>query len=105
MTQHTPAPWRYVSRNIDEKANWASRIPFAIELVVGGAVAPVADVLANPLVEVCAQPQAEANARLIAASPLLLAFAKWCVSARFDSRELGSRAEAAIAAATGTPTP
>ena len=69
--KHTPGPWRYVSRNIDGVTHWASRIPFAIEWsppnVMG--VAPVADILANPFVEVCDQPQAEANARLIAAAP------------------------------------
>jgi hypothetical protein len=42
-----------------------------------------------------------ANAKLIAAAPDLLAFAQWCVSERFDSRDLGSAARAAIAKAQG----
>jgi hypothetical protein len=78
--KHTPGPWRYVSRNIDENANWASRIPYAIERAMGSCVAPVADALADPLVEVCSQPQAEANARLIAAAPDLLRVAELVVS-------------------------
>ena len=65
---HTPGPWRATSRNIENVANWASRIPFAIELEVGHSVAPIADV--------CDQPAAEANARLIAAAPELLAALK-----------------------------
>lgn len=75
---HTPGPWSYISRNIEEKANWCSRIPFAInyEPPRGSCVAPVADVIANPLVEICDQPHAEANARLIAAAPDLLAALK-----------------------------
>lgn len=72
-SNHTPGPWRYISRNLDDKAPWCSRIPFAIERALGTAVAPVADIVANPLVEVCDQPHAEANARLIAAAPDLLA--------------------------------
>ena len=53
----TPGECRYTPRAVDESGNWASRIPFAIEIAVGAAVIPVADV--------CAQPQAEANAALI----------------------------------------
>ncbi len=64
-TAHTPAPWRAVFRGMDQDANWASRIPYAIERAVGSAVQPIADI--------CDQPQAEANARLIAAAPELLA--------------------------------
>lgn len=73
--QHTPGPWRYISRNVDEKANWACRIPFAIEHVPerSSCVEPIADVLASTLLEVCDQPHAEANARLIAAAPEMLA--------------------------------
>lgn len=62
---HTPGPWRFIYRGVDQTANWVSRIPYAIERVVGNAVLPVADV--------CDQPQAEANARLSAAAPELLA--------------------------------
>lgn len=53
----TPGECRCTPRAVDESGNWASRIPFAIEIAVGAAVIPVADV--------CAQPQAEANAALI----------------------------------------
>lgn len=62
--KHTSGSWRYTSRNIDGIKDWASRIPFAIEVPIGCTVVPVADV--------CDQPQAEANARLIAAAPDLL---------------------------------
>lgn len=66
---HTPGKWRAVFRGVDQSVNWASRIPFAIERVVGNAVQPIADV--------CDQPEAEANASLIAAAPdLLLALKK-----------------------------
>lgn len=70
--KHTPGPWRYTSRNVDNKANWASRIPFAIEVEHGAAVAPIADI--------CDQPQAEENARLIAAAPDLLFALKACAA-------------------------
>lgn len=64
-TKFTKGPWRSVSRNIDNKVNWASRIPFAIEYHpdYANAVAPIADV--------CDQPNAEANAALIASAPEL----------------------------------
>ena len=74
---HTPGPWRATSRNIENVANWASRIPFAIEIEVGHSVAPIADV--------CDQPAAEANARLIAAGPDLLAACKSMIE--WDDRE------------------
>lgn len=61
---HTPGEWRFIFRGVDQEANWASRIPYAIERAVGNAVLPIADV--------CDQPQAEANARLLAAAPELL---------------------------------
>ena len=41
-----------------------------------------------------------ADARLIAAAPELLAFARWCVSAKFDSRSLNSYARETILKAT-----
>lgn len=62
--QHTPGPWRATDRR-PVSGDWGSRIPFAIELVVGCSVAPVSDV--------CDQPEAEANASLISAAPDLLA--------------------------------
>lgn len=62
----TAGPWRAIDRR-PVSGNWASRIPFAIEHVPPGVcgVAPIADV--------CDQPNVEANATLIAASPDLLA--------------------------------
>lgn len=65
---HTPGEWRAVFRGMDQAANWASRIPYAIERVVGNAVQPIADV--------CDQPEAEGNARLIAAAPAMFAALK-----------------------------
>ncbi len=62
---HTAGPWRATFRGMDQGVNWASRIPYAIEREVGGAVQPIADI--------CDQPQAEANANLMAAAPDLLA--------------------------------
>jgi hypothetical protein len=63
---HTPGPWRFTSRNLDGVEGFVSRIPFAIEMVSSpSAVAPIADV--------CDQPQAADNARLIASAPDLLA--------------------------------
>lgn len=70
--KHTPAPWRATKREVPEGLNWASRIPFAIERPAGGAVLPVADV--------CDQPEAEANARLIAAAPELLDALRACAA-------------------------
>jgi len=63
--KHTKGPWRAIYRGVDQGANWASRIPYAIERAVGNAVQPIADV--------CDQPEAEANANLLAAAPDLLA--------------------------------
>ena len=110
---HTPGPWRATSRNIENVANWASRIPFAIEIEVGHSVVPIADV--------CDQPAAEANARLIAAAPDLLEALQWYeakavqmgrAAIHQDSKlmlalmkeiavEYGAQARAAIAKATG----
>lgn len=65
----TAGPWRVVDRR-PVTGNWASRIPFAIEKVsdTHKAVIPIADV--------CDQPNAKANARLISAAPELLEDAK-----------------------------
>jgi len=89
--KHTKGPWRAIYRGFDQDANWVSRIPYAIERVVGGAVAPIADV--------CDQPQAEANAALLAAAPELLALLiESQDSIGGDWRE---RRDAAVAKATG----
>jgi hypothetical protein len=45
--------------------------------------------------------EGRANARLIVAAPDLFAFAEWCISKQFDSRELSTRARAALSRATG----
>lgn len=96
---------------MEASANWACRIPFAIEVEFRAAVAPIADVVANPLVEICDQPQAEANARLIAESPSLHAIAESVLTAlryprgseaqvrAFD--EIGQDAQAVLARVAG----
>jgi hypothetical protein len=76
--QHTPGPWRVdVHNNV---------------VAAGGLVA---------FPGIAAGFDQAANARLIAAAPELLAFAKWCISERFDSRDKSTYARAAIARATG----
>ena len=87
----TPGPWKCTSRNVDAAANWASRIPYAIEVQCGAIVAPIADVVADPLVLVCDQPHAEANAHLIAAAPdmyvELRSVLDWAVQERAPLRD------------------
>lgn len=101
--KHTKGPWQYTSRNIEGVKNWASRIPFAIEVPHGAAVLPVADV--------CDQPHAEANARVIAAAPDMLEALQALhknghlvvfTSDTKEDAEIKARAIAAIAKATGS---
>lgn len=106
MSAHTPGPWRSTFRGMDKGSSWASRIPYAIERELGNAVQPIADL--------CDQPQAEANARLIAAAPDLLAAlqalddyvcnnltGEYPTGVDVDSAEFKA-ARAAIAKATGS---
>lgn len=98
MTKHNSGPWRFISRNVDNAANWASRIPFAIEVEYPFAVLPIADV--------CDQPNAEANARLIAAAPDLLEALKAFIfpyqeECRLTDRERQELGRAAIRKAEG----
>lgn len=60
---HTPGPWRATER---ERTDNALSYPWAIERVVGNAVLPVADVCAFDV-----RARQDANARLIAAAPIL----------------------------------
>ena len=106
QTAHTPGPWRSTWRNLDNVKDWRSRIPYAIEYLPENynAVLPIADV--------CDQPNAEENARLIAAAPDLLAACKKAfdelvenldeIGIDHESDDTAIMLRAAIAKATGS---
>lgn len=96
--QHTPGPWRYKTDEFGDFIIHPTDHMLAIAVVVNGAFR----------IALGKSSQIEANARLIAAAPDLLAFAKATADAYDDSwregcqeRLIGDAARAAIAKAEG----
>ena len=92
--KHTPGPWKIVERNADRIFREISIRP--VNSQVKGAVFPIASV------RYPSQEFGQANARLIAAAPDLLAFAQeWLERQGTDENYMTAKARAAIAKATG----
>lgn len=96
-TKHTPGPW-YI--------NWTrlsgNVIGFHIADAVRGSTLPICEHYGNPTLN--SSNEAEANARLIAAAPELLAVLQEIMSwEENDEMTWGPRARAAIAEATREP--
>ena len=85
-TKHTPGPWEY---RPDERLIWCKEDPTEEGLLNNLHVA-----------RVCVQPEAEANARLIAAAPELLDFAQMVAGGGWDLSDLMEEAREVIAKAT-----
>ena len=94
MAEHTPGPWTY--REPPESLD--RPIAYWVDGPGAGGAMPIADIVTNIA-------QAEANARLIASSPNLLAVAKLAQSLLSeeygDSYEVLKQLDAAIAKAEG----
>lgn len=72
MSGHTPGPWR-----VAESGMWKGGVRVSTEYFVRR---PDDDVgIANDIMDPETSKPSEANARLIAESPALLAFAKWAI--------------------------
>lgn len=95
VNKHTPMEWR-----LNENNNWKTN-PFSITVRGRGVHSTT---IANIPTRMTIPPQEQqANARLIAAAPDLLEFAKWVLSLKTGGMIEG-RARAAIAKATGEQT-
>ena len=89
-TQHTPGPWKARSSDMNPARVWITQD------------APP-NIKATPLIAQCAEgnPQAEANARLIAAAPDLMAALEHLMRYDFGDSAGAKEARAAIAKAKG----
>lgn len=90
-TKHTPGPWKqHFVQNSHVMAVYATSDQMEFIADIGTPFGPDGDA------------KAEANARLIAAAPELLAFAQMVAEGGYDMADLMTEARAAIAKATNS---